>query len=80
MTRTQDKRNCANCKVIPGEWEEGQHKMIDVDMAWRVMKPTMKRTKMDVIKWGKIRAKEKELRECLVKRVNWSVEGDVEAV
>ena len=80
MTTAEDKRNCTNCKVIPGEWEEGQHKLLVTDLAWRVMKPTKKKTKMDVIKWGKIRVKEKELRECFVNRVNCSIEGDVEKI
>ena len=78
MTRMQDKQSCVNCKVLPGEWEEGQHKIVVADLLWKVEPIPKRRTTMDVIKWSKIRGKEKELQKCLSSKVNWSVEGDVE--
>ena len=80
LTRRQDKRCCKNCKVLPGEWEEEQHKMVVADMVWEVTRQAKRKTSMDVIKWGKMKDKERDLRECLLSRVNWNAEGDVEAV
>ena len=77
MTRMQDKRYCANCKVLPGE---EQHKVLVVDMLWKVRRQVNRRTGGDVIKWSKLKSKVSELRECLVSGVNWNVEGDVEVV
>lgn len=77
MTRVQDKRSCKNCKVLPGEGEE-QHKIVVADMVWRVHKEVKRKTGVDAIKWGKLREKERELREHLVSKVNWAAEGDVE--
>ena len=79
MTRMQDKRSCINCEVLPGEKEE-QHKMVVADLLWRVRKQRKRKTGLDTVKWGKLRSKEGELWECLLSRVNWSVEGDVETV
>ena len=79
MTRMQDKRSCINCKVLPGEGEE-QHKIVVADLLWRVRKQRKRKTGLDTVKWGKLRSKEGELRECLLSRVNWNVEGDVETV
>ena len=77
MTRMQDKRYCANCKVLPGE---EQHKVLVVDMLWKVRRQVKRRTGVDVIKWSKLKSKASELRECLLSGVNWNVEGDVEVV
>ena len=46
-------------------------------MAWRAKQQTKKKTKVDAIKWSKMKSKEKELREGLVSTVNWVVEEDV---
>ena len=77
MTRTENKRNCVNCKVLPGEGE-GQHKLVVADLLWKVTPHTKRSTNVDAIKWSKLREKEKELRESLVSRVDWRVEGNVE--
>ena len=79
LTIMQDRRSCVNCKVMPGEGEE-QHKMLVADTMWRVKKQIKRKTSMNVIKWSKLKSKENELRECLMSRVDWSVDGNVEAV
>ena len=80
MTRMQNKRSCTNCKVLPGDWEEQQHKMVVADMVWKVTQEAKKKTNVDVVKWSKMRGKERELKEGLMRRVNWKVEGTVEDV
>ena len=65
-----------------GEGRKGEewHKVVVEDMAWRVKQQTRRNTNVDAIKWSKMRSKEKEPRERLVSKMNWNVEGEVEAV
>ena len=34
LVRREDKRRCRNCKVIPSQWEEGQHRLVVMDLEW----------------------------------------------
>ena len=34
MVRREDRGRCRDCKVIPSEWEEEQHKLVIMDFWW----------------------------------------------
>ena len=38
LVRKTDRKECVDCKVIPSEWEEGQHKLVVLDVNWRAEK------------------------------------------
>ena len=78
LTRLRDKGECKDCKVVRGEWDEGQHKVVVVDMVWKVEGASRRRTGMETVRWGKLKEKEAELCRSLMKVVNWEVNGSVQ--
>ena len=62
LVRRKDKRSSRNCKVIPNEWEEGQHRLVVMDFVLRKEKVGRRRRKrMERVKWGKLKDREIEL-------------------
>ena len=67
-----------NCRVIPSEWEEGQHKLVVMDINWRVEKVKSRKRGVETVKWGKLKEKETEWQERLLTSVDWAVDGTVQ--
>ena len=55
LTRREDRRDCLDCKVIPGECVVPQHKLVVADFRLRVRVHRDKRAKIVRRKWWKFR-------------------------
>nr|CAB3475315.1 unnamed protein product [Digitaria exilis] len=55
LARRDDRRDCLDCKVIPGECVVPQHKLVVADFRLRVRVHQDKRAKMARTKWWKLR-------------------------
>ena len=60
--------------MIRDEWV-GQHSLVVVDMFWEREKKRRGKTEGEVIKWFQVKKKEEELREKLLREVDWGVSG-----
>ena len=55
LARRKDRRDCLDCKVIPGECVVPQHKLVVADFRLRVRVHRDKRAKIARTKWWKLR-------------------------
>ena len=55
LTRREDRRDCLDCKVIPGECVVSQHKFVVADFRLRVCVHRDKCAKIARTKWWKLR-------------------------
>ena len=55
LTRREDRRDCLDCKMIPGECVIPQHKLVVADFRLRVRVHRDKRAKIMGTKWWKLR-------------------------
>ena len=55
LARREDRRDCLDCNVIPGECVVPQHKLVVADFRFRVRVHRDKRAKIARTKWWKLR-------------------------
>ena len=77
LIKKGDRGKCRDCKVIPSEWEDGQHKLVVMDFRWVQSKNRKCKTGVTRVKWGKLKEKEHELKRKLEAEIEWKKDGPV---
>lgn len=78
LVRKGHRRRCRDCKVIPSEWEERQHKVVVLVLRWRRVKEERRKRGVESVKWSKLKEREGKLREKLLAEVDWDGDGTVQ--
>ena len=78
LTRREDRRDCLDCKVIPGECVVPQHKLVVANFHLRVRVHRDKRAKIARTKWWKLRGEAAQAFKEMLDEGLWEEEEDAD--
>jgi hypothetical protein len=81
LTRREERPNCMDCKVIPGECVITQHKLLMADFCFQVRAWRDKDTKITRMKWWKLKGDASQVfKDKVITKEPWNTGEDVDSM